>query len=307
MNGGRVIVLGSINLDIQLGVAALPLPGETARSLSVRRGLGGKGANQAVAASRAGASAALIGAVGEGGGIVQLIRHAAPDLDLGGVTTAPDCETGTAYILVAQDGENQIVTVDGANATLAGHGAAAIAPQDICLAQLEVPIPAIAQFFAAARALGARTVLNAAPALTEARALLDLVDVLIVNETELAQLSSGGDLAQDDIAGLAGAARSLCEGGPRTVIVTLGAKGLIVVGQDNGHLPARRVTPLDTTGAGDCFCGVFCAGLAAGHDIRTAAARANAAASLQVGRHGAADAMPWRDEIEAISGQPSGS
>ncbi len=301
MTKRRVFVLGSINLDIQLAVAALPLPGETVRSLSTRRGLGGKGANQAIAASRAGADALLIGAVGNSTEVIEQIQNIAPHLDVSGVARVPDCETGSAYIFVAQDGENQIVIVEGANALIADPDMSAVAAGDICLAQLEIPLPIIARFFEAARQVGARTVLNAAPALNEALILLDHADFLIVNETELAQFSvnaSGGDRYAEEIISIASDLRKRDD---QTIIVTLGAYGVVVVGEQAFHVPARAVRPIDTTGAGDCFCGVFCAELANGRDITSAVRTANLAASLQVERAGAAEAMPWRAQIDAIA------
>lgn len=301
MTDGCVIVLGSINLDVQLSVEAFPRAGETVRSLSVTRGLGGKGANQAVAACRMGAPTRLCAAIGHDREVLDLLRRTAPDLDVSRVTVEPDCETGAAYILVSQEGENQIVIVGGANERLHGHGNFVPGPGDICLAQLEVPIPAIAHFFEAAKAVGARTVLNAAPAHDGGRTLLSLTDLLVVNETELAHFAGRPDLPDDDIEQLARAARGLRTRGDQTVIVTLGANGALIVDGEDRHVPAKPAIALDTTGAGDCFCGVLCAGLAESADIVTAAARANLAASLQVGRQGAAEAMPWRAEIEALS------
>lgn len=299
MSVGRVIVLGSINLDIQLSVAALPRPGETVPSLAVRRGLGGKGANQAVAAARAGAQAMLRGMIGGEAGILDLLRDAAPELDIGGVTVLPGADTGTAYIIVSEEGENQIVTVEGANAGLHDHGDVAIRAGDVCLAPLEVPMPAILRFFQAARLAGARTVLNAAPSLDQGRMVFPYTDVLVVNETELAhytgqRLVPGNDL--DALAAMAGCLRTRAD---QTVIVTLGAKGAVVIDDRSIPVSARPARPIDTTGAGDCFCGVLCAALAGGADIPAAAALANVAASLQVERPGAATAMPRRAEIDA--------
>lgn len=305
MTEGRVIVLGSINLDIQMSVPALPLPGETVPSLAIRRGLGGKGANQAVAASRAGAPTLLRGRIGAEAEILDLLRAAAPDLDISGVTAVPDAETGTAYIIVAQDGENQIVTVEGANALLQDHGGIAIGSADVCLAPLEVPIPAIQRFFAAARRAGARTVLNAAPPLNAARTTFAHTDVLIVNETELAHFAGAAPVPVSDGAGLARMAAALRTRADQTVIVTLGASGALLVGETAVPIPGRPARAIDTTGAGDCFCGVLCAALAAGAEIPAAAAMANLAASLQVSRAGAAAAMPWRREIDAAGAAPS--
>ena len=299
MSQGRVIVLGSINLDVQLLVAALPQPGETVPSLAVRSGLGGKGANQAVAASRAGAQAMLRGMIGAEAGILELLREAAPDLDIGGVSVLPGAQTGTAYITVAQCGENQIVTAEGANARVQDHGDVAIRTGDVCLAPLEVPVPAILRFFEAARRAHARTVLNAAPPLDHGRTAFPHTDVLVVNETELAHYAGQPCAPSDDRAALAAMAGALRMRADQAVIVTLGAGGALVIGDGHVHIPGRPARPIDTTGAGDCFCGVLCAALADGADLPAAAARANLAASLQVERPGAASAMPWRAEIDA--------
>lgn len=306
MTEGRVIVLGSINLDIQVFVSALPRPGETVPSLAIRRGLGGKGANQAVAASRAGAQAMLRGMIGSEGGILDLLRDAAPNLDIGGVTALPGAETGTAYIIVSQDGENQIVTDQGANARLRDHGemancAGAICAEDVCLAPLEVPVPAILCFFEAARRAGARTVLNAAPPLDLGRMAFQHTDVLVINETELAHFAGLACAPGDDLDALVQMAGALRTRTNQTVIVTLGAKGALVIDDGSIHIPGRPARPIDTTGAGDCFCGVLCAALAGGADIRAAAALANVAASLQVERPGAATAMPGREDIAAAA------
>jgi ribokinase len=305
MDEGRVVVLGSINLDIQLYVTDLPTPGETVRCTNIRRGLGGKGANQAVAAARAGAATKFIGAVGEDKTIIDTLRATVPSLDLGGVTSIHGCETGQAYISVSGSGENQIVIVGGANERLSDHGNAQLTPQDVCLAQLEVPIAAIAGFFAAAERAGAMTVLNAAPASDDARSLIERVDILIVNETELAHFSHLASLSTHDIGAVMAAAQHLRHRSAQVIIVTLGAHGVLVVGDECTHLPSRRVTAVDTTGAGDCFCGVLCAALADGQDVLAATLQANAAASLQVEREGTADAMPWRADIDAIHERPT--
>lgn len=298
-------MLGSINLDVQMSVSALPRPGETVPSLAIRRGLGGKGANQAVAASRAGATTLLRGMIGSEPGIADLLRQAAPDLDISGVAVAPGAETGTAYIIVAQDGENQIVTVEGANAAVSDHGEIAIHAGDVCLAPLEVPATAILRFFEAARHAGALTVLNAAPPLDAGRLAFPHTDLLVVNETELAHFAGAVCALPDDLDALARMAGSLRSRADQTVIITRGAHGALVVGEGIVHVPGRPAHAIDTTGAGDCFCGVLCAALAEGADIPAAATRANVAASLQVERHGAAAAMPTRAEIEAAVTAPA--
>ena len=290
-----VCVLGSINLDVVQRVARLPRPGETVLSLGAARFLGGKGANQAVASARAGAATRLFGAVGEDAdGADLLARLAAEGVDVGGVARIAGVPTGAAYISVSAQGENQIVVAPGANAAV---GEAAV-PGDVTvlLAQLEIPVPVVAAAFRQARASGRLTVLNAAPALAEAAGMLELVDVLVVNETELAVLAGLAEAPQD-AEGCAAAARGL---GPATVIVTRGGAGVLTVTAARAvDQPALKAEVVDTTGAGDCFCGVLAARLSAGAALQEAVAGANAAASISVGRRGAAASMPRWDEVEA--------
>ncbi|WP_068079810.1 ribokinase [Novosphingobium rosa] len=296
---GRVIVLGSINIDTQLRVEHFPQPGETIRGLSMQTGLGGKGANQAVAASRAGARAALHGAVGADDAVLERLAALAPDLDLTGVTIHPEAATGSACVMLDASRENAIIVIGGANETVSSPQGLVPDAKDICLAQLEVPVAAIAGFFRQAQAGGARTVLNTAPALPEGRALFALSDVLVMNETELAFYAGVmPDLTED---ALSDTARSLLTTPYQAIIITLGAAGALYVSADHqAMLPGRKAVHVqDTTGAGDCFCGTLCASLAEGLPFAAAVARANAAASLQVARQGAAEAMPWVDEIEA--------
>jgi len=299
---GRVIVLGSINIDTQLRVEHFPLPGETIRGRSMQVGLGGKGANQAVAASRAGAPTALYGRVGAQDTPLKRLDALAPDLDLQGVAVDADVTTGSACVMLDASGENAIIVIGGANDRVQAPEGLALNAADICLAQLEVPVDAIAAFFQQAQASGAKTVLNTAPALPEGRALFVLSDVLVMNETELAFYAGAMPDASEPT--VIAAARSLLATPQQTIIVTLGAAGALSVSADHhAMVPGRKAEEVrDTTGAGDCFCGTLCAGLAAGEPLPAAMARANAAASLQVSRNGAAEAMPNADEIaQALS------
>lgn len=294
---GRVIVLGSINIDTQLQVEHFPLPGETIRGLSLQTGLGGKGANQAVAASRAGAPTALHGRVGAEDAPLDRLSTLAPDLDLQGVTVDPEVATGSACVMLDSAGENAIIVIGGANDRVQAPQGLAFKPGDIGLAQLEVPVAAIDAFFQQAQASGARTVLNTAPALPGGRDLFALSDVLVMNETELAFYA--GSMPEPSQPAIVEAARSLLAKPQQTIIVTLGAAGALAVGaQHHAMAPGRKATEVrDTTGAGDCFCGTLCAALAQGELLAAAMTRANAAASLQVSRHGAAEAMPNAEEI----------
>ena len=205
-------------------------------------------------------------------------------------------------MLVADDGENAIVVHGGANATLtpaearaalmaawSDEGTARVAP--VAVAQLETPPATVAAFFEAARSRGARTLLNTAPALPGTQDLLALADIVVLNETELAHYAAA--VTED----LAAAARRLISQPQQTIIVTLGAQGAVVITADAVmRHTAPTVAVVDTTGAGDCFCGVLAASLAQGHDLAAAVPRAVAAASLAVTRVGAALSMPYASE-----------
>ena len=290
---GQVVVVGSVNTDVIARVGTLPRPGETLAGTDLRLLPGGKGANQAVAAARAGARVRLVGALGSDD-LSQVPRAflAGEGLDLSGLVTV-DGPTGTALILVDAGGENVIVIIPGANATVDSQRVAAIelGPRDVLLLQNEIPEPANLAAARRARQRGARTVLNLAPYRDTAPDLLGLADVLVLNETEYAALT-GVSTATTGV--------TLNRPGTGDVVVTVGAAG--VRARVNGSplaLPAHEVPVLDTTGAGDCFCGAFGAALAAGHATDAALRFATAAAAVAVQRHGAAPAMPSRAEIAA--------
>ena len=224
----------------------------------------------------------------------------------------PDAHTGLAQVIVAADGENSIVVHGGANLTLTAeevHAAFAVpasgaSSTKIALAQLETPLVAVAGFFEAAREAGVRTMLNPAPALVDALPLLADADLVVLNEIELGVFSAAAarEAGADGIrfARPVDAAMVLLQGRCQAVIVTLGAEGAwLVTGEDAVHFPAPVVTVVDTTGAGDCFCGVLAAALAQGLDLEVAIARAVAAASRAVTRPGAAPAMPRALELDA--------
>jgi ribokinase len=332
-----VIVCGSLNMDLVARVDHLPRPGETVVGASLQRLPGGKGLNQAVAAARMGAAVAMIGARGDdadGAALAALLASEGidtRDLRVRDPRAMPDAHTGLAQVTVAADGENSIVVHGGANLSLTAEevraafavpssatsgqeasspteppqaGPPQVAPVRVALAQLETPLVAVSAFFEAARDAGVRTILNPAPAVADALPLLADVDLVVLNETELAAFSAAvaRDAGADGIrfARPVDAAMVLLQGRCQGVIVTLGAEGVwLVTGEDAVHFPAPAVTVVDTTGAGDCFCGVLAAGLAQGLDLEAAIARAVAAASLSVTRSGAAPAMPRTSELGA--------
>jgi ribokinase len=296
-----VWVLGSLNLDIVCRVAELPRPGETVSGLGVARLPGGKGANQAVAAARCGVETILIGAVGrDEAGEVMLAAMQDAGVDTRRVVELADQPTGQAFIWVSDAGENSIVVAGGANAALtSGHVAASMTgAQGVFLAQLETPVDAIEALFAGEARKGVR-ILNAAPAIEAGRRLLPLTDILVVNETELARYA-GLEIIPETPDDIAAAALALTTRPDQTVIVTLGGAGAMAIGAEHRLVvegrPARVV---DTTGAGDCFCGVLAARLAQGDGLQAAMAWANVAASLSTERPGATPSMPTWKEIEA--------
>lgn len=295
-----VVVCGSLNMDLVARVTTLPRPGETVVGQGLQRLPGGKGLNQAVAAARMGAEVAMIGARGDdadGAALAALLT--AEGIDVRGLCVralgdAGAAHTGLAQVLVADDGENAIVVHGGANATLTPDEARAAltAGTRVAVAQLETPPDTVAAFLEAARARGARTLLNTAPALTGTRALLALADIVVLNETELAHYT--GIATDDRIA----AARRLVDRPQQTIILTLGGQGArVVTAAGTTHHPAPSVRVVDTTGAGDCFCGALAAMLARGLDFDAAVPRAVAAASLAVTRIGAAPSMPYAAEL----------
>jgi ribokinase len=290
-----VVVLGSLNLDVVCSVETLPAPGETVAGLGVARFPGGKGLNQAVAAARWGAATAMIGQVGDdeaGHGLVATLVESGVDATAIAVTTkAP---TGHGYIFVSAAGENMIVVAGGANLIL--EPAALRLDGGAVLAQLETPIAATRALFETARVNGSLILLNAAPALEEGSSLFPLTDIIIVNETELARYAGAktAPTQMDDIASLA--RRLLSRPGQR-VVVTLGAAGALAVDAETSDVtPGRPARVVDTTGAGDCFCGVLAASLSEGADLAQAMAQANAAAALSTEVHGAGVSMPTRSQ-----------
>lgn len=295
-----VTVFGSINMDIVMRVDRLPQAGETVVASSLQHLPGGKGSNQAIASARFGADTRMIGAVGEddfGTSMRDFLSDTG--VDVGGVARLAG-PTGLAHVFVSDEGENQIVIVAGANGDVAppagwtafGEGRA------VALTQLEAPITATAAFLAQARAAGAITMLNTAPALAIPEAMLDDADLLVLNETELAfflgTAPPQGKQATTD------AARRLLRRADQWVVVTLGGAGIVAVTQDDVFTVATPHVPaLDTTGAGDTFCGVLAAALSEALSMQEGLRCACTAASLSVQRVGAAASMPVRAEIEA--------
>jgi ribokinase len=294
-----VTVVGSLNEDVLVAVDRLPGRGETVIGRSAVLAPGGKGANQAAAAGLLGRGVHMVGRVGEDpAGDRQLAWLAGSRVNVSRVLRTPGVPTGSATIPVeAGSGENLIVVVPGANAELTAADAdvESVRRADVLLLQLEVPLATVT---AAAAAATGRVVLTPAPPQPLPQELLARVDVLVPNEHELAQLA-GEPAGERSPAELVGLARSVTAG---AVVVTLGARGALVVPAGGPVLvPAPPpVTPLDTTGAGDCFCGALGQALARGADLPEAVRYAVAAAALSTTGPGARGALPDDDAVLAL-------
>ncbi len=315
---GRVIVVGSVNVDLVASVDRLPAPGETVTGGTFARHPGGKGGNQATAAARLGAPVLFVGAVGNDPLAAEARASlAAEGIDVGGLTAA-DAPTGVALILVDAAGENLIAVASGANATVTPEAVAdrlardAPVPGDVVVACNEIPSDAVLVALQAGRSRGATTVLNPAPAAGLQREHLDVTDVLVPNRGELASLTATGDsasrsAADDDavvemarsLLGSAGADSRVGVGA--AVIVTLGSRGAVVVRGDREPfwIDSPPVTAVDTVGAGDTFVGALAAALAEGRTLDDAARRAVVAASLSTTKRGARGGMPAAPDLEA--------
>jgi ribokinase len=299
-----VCVVGSLNLDLVSRVHALPRPGETVLATALTRHVGGKGANQAVAAARAGTPTRLLGCVGEDDSGAWLLAYlASAGVDTSAVIADPTTATGQAFITIDETSENTIVVASGANGAWRGPSdmTAAIGDARVLLTQLELDLDVVAAALAACSPDTLRIV-NAAPATPKAAALLPACDLLIVNETELSAYAGAPErgLGGASIADLESAARRLISRPDQSVILTLGRAGVLVIDADSAtYISPHRVSAVDTVGAGDCFCGYVAAGLAQGRSLIDAARQANVAAALAVTRPGAAEAMPTLAEVLA--------
>jgi ribokinase len=304
---GRAFVAGGINMDVVATAARHPRIGETVAGNAVLYFPGGKGANQAVAAAKLGASTTLIGRLGKDAFGDELKAFlAAQGVDLSFVQQTSEAHTGTALITIA-NADNTIVVIPGANALVsaADVSGVAFAKGDIAVSQFEIPLASISAFLNRARAAGATTILNPAPAIEVERDLLDLADILVLNESELGLLAKTELRDTDAAAVFIEAARSLQTRKEKTICVTLGRRGaLALVEGKTLIIPGHTVEALDTTGAGDCFVGAVAAQLAGGKSIRDALHYANAAGSICVQRMGAAPSMPTAAEVEAVLRRP---
>ncbi len=292
---GPIVVLGSANLDFVVRTPARPGPGETVFGSAFTTVPGGKGLNQAIAARRAGGAVCMCGAVGmDAWGEVLRDTLMADGVDVSTLATVPG-DSGTAHITVQGSGENSIIVVPGANAsvtTLSAPAAELIAGAAALVMQFELPQSVLLEAAAHARRHGVRTVLTPAPVLDPVPGLLDLIDIVVLNEHEVTRLSGLPDIED--------ATRALS--GSRTVITTLGADGCLLA--EHGEIVRRFAAPavaaVDSTGAGDTFVGVCVARLVAGDPLPRAIEWATVGAGISVTRAGATSSMPTWAEMTAV-------
>lgn len=298
----KILIIGSTNVDLIARVLQLPRPGETVGDALFMQAHGGKGANQAVAAARLGGDVGFVSSLGDDAAAAALrAQFAADGIDTSALFTVGDAPTGTALIFVAQDGENSIAVAPGANRRLTRERIDAVADRiaaaDYLLLQLEIPLDTVAYAIELAHRAGTKVVLNPAPAMPLPDELLAKVDLITPNRTESETLTG---IAVHTAGDAARAADVLLRKGVRQVIVTLGADGaLIRTAAGVEHVPAPRVTPVDTTAAGDVFNGALLVALAEQRSLEEAVRFAARCASVSVTRMGAQTSIPWRREIEA--------
>jgi ribokinase len=292
-----VVVVGSVNADTTLWVRELPKKGETLLATDVHLAMGGKGANQAVTSARQGVATAFIGQVGDDGvGATLRDGLAAEGLDLRGLTVASGRPSGQAYITVESSGANTIVVAPGAN------GALAVSDLDprlfdgarVVLVQLEIPLEVVEVALRMGRSIGAATILNPAPAVGLPPDLLTLADIVVPNETEAAVLAGAGSPVE--------AALNLQRRTGGVVIVTVGADGAVVAdGRRSWTVPSPVVNAVDSTAAGDAFCGVLAAGLASGLDLGSSVIRAAAGGAHATTVPGAWPSLPTAAQVAAMA------
>jgi len=299
---GRVVVVGSLNQDLVVGVDRMPSPGETVFGNSLERHAGGKGLNQAVAAARVGAPVSMIGSVSDDSAGDFLLRVVeAEGIDDTQIARVEGF-AGTAVIEVDRSGANRIIVIPGANALVNADqvraALEAIPDIAIVLTQGEVPADAVMAAMEVGRARGARTIMNPSPVQEYPEELYPLVDIAVPNEHEI-ELMTG--LATSTSVDATRAARALAEKGVGTVIVTRGAQGSVwSTLSKSGSAGAFAVRAVDTVAAGDAFCGVLAASLAEGKSLSEALRWGSAAGALAATREGAVPSLPDRESVEEL-------
>ncbi|MCL5676859.1 MAG: ribokinase [Firmicutes bacterium] len=297
----EIVVLGSLNIDLVARVPRFPAAGETLTGSDFKTVPGGKGANQAVAAARLGASAAMVGRIGDdvfGGALIEGMRKDGVDADH--VLVTPGAPTGTALITVDDRAENSIVIIPGANGNLSPADvdtwAGVIRGAKVLMLQLEVPLETVLRAAETAKKAGVTVMLDPAPARELPVELLRQVDIITPNETE-ASILTGRTVSDARTAKLA--AVDLLRTGVGAVLVKLGARGaLVAAGNTFEHVDGFSVQAVDTTAAGDAFGGALATALVEGKSLQEAVVFANAAGALATTRFGAQTSMPSRQEVE---------
>lgn len=293
-----ITVVGSINLDLIAHVPRLPNPGETVTDGTFQSAPGGKGANQALAAKRAGAQVRMVGAVGSDAFAEQALQILRRDeVDLTKIKET-HVSTGTALIMVGENGENMISVAPGANSLVAEHYVDSVnfREGDCALVQLEIPVLAAAEALSRARAGHAISILNCAPVKGEAAHLLEQADFVVANETEFDLYAKALSLDGKD---RKARMKNFAKANRNTIIVTLGKDGVLAATPNEFiKVPVHKVDPVDTVGAGDTFCGYLAASLISGLSLKDSLRRAAVAGALACLKHGAQPAIPMAREVE---------
>lgn len=296
-----IIVFGSINMDVNMEVAVFPKAGETILSPDYEMGPGGKGANQSLAAARNGVKTAIVGKVGDDGmGNRILTNLRRNEVMTSGVATSDFLPTGMAFVVREKTGENLIIVASGANSDVSSAQVPdeILKPGNILLLQMEIPINESFALLERAKKLGVTTILNLAPAFKITQKAMDLLDYLIVNEHEARVMAEAVNISPDQ--DLMAIAKALALKGSLNCIITLGKDGAVAATEkgDMWRVPALAVDVVDTTGAGDCFCGTFAASIHEKLGIADALRRASVAASLSCAKTGAQDSYPYIADVE---------
>ena len=302
----HILVVGSINMDLVVRVPQMPVPGETILGDAFQTFPGGKGANQAVGAARLGGQVTMVGKVGEDGFGAELRASMAADgIHLDHVTVDPTVSTGIAMITVDQTGQNSIVVASGANMALTAQDVTAALGQldtvDVVVLQLEIPAACNLQAARLGKEMGARVVLNPAPARPLSHELLELVDVIVPNEKETSLLTGQPVDTPDQVEA---AGRALLAMGVESVVLTLGSRGALVLEASGAasRLASHSVDVVDTTAAGDAFVAGLSVRLAEGASLAEAAVFGNGSGALAVSRMGAQPSLPTREEVQRLVG-----
>ena len=300
----QILIIGSLNMDIVVGMKRMPLRGETVLGSSLSYVPGGKGANQAYAAGKLSGKAVMLGCVGAdevGRRLIENLNESGTDT--GNIDQVDGVPSGTASIFVDEQGNNSIVVVAGTNAccdiAYLKKNEPLFQKSDYIIFQMEIPYDAVFFGIQKAAEYGKTVILNPAPAPDELpEAIFPMIDFLTPNETELLKLGGLKDLTEENVRL---AAHRFIRSGVKNVLVTLGDKGVLLVNKDREQIfPARKVEAVDTTAAGDCFNGALAVGLSEGMDMDHAIRFANIASSIAVTRKGAQNSIPTRAEVDSL-------